>query len=373
MTLDMDRFDLGNDKFSHAQIASTLSNRIQQLIILPTERCNFRCTYCYEDFLIGKMKEPVQSSIERFMDRRIPELSELSLHWFGGEPLLAKQVVLRLSAHASRLCGEHGVSLIGGLTTNAYVLTSDLFEELLSYNQRFYQITFDGWQEGHDVVRKLANGRGSFERIWENMCATKRSTEQFKIQIRIHVRRDNHENLEVLLHNLAREFGGDPRYSLDFEHLRNLGGAGGKTVDRPLSLAELREAERHLRSGYEAAVNSLDLQSSVLDQSNSPVQDYPIGEVRPDQPRAAPPYICYASKPNSLLIRADGRIGKCTVALDDDRNTIGAVNSDGTLTIDNVKLAPWLRGLSDLSTEALGCPLAGLPGVREPISQVKYP
>lgn len=360
MTLGVNRFELGNEKFSHAQIASTLSSRIQQLIILPTERCNFRCTYCYEDFLIGKMKETVQSSIERFMDRRIPELSELSIHWFGGEPLLAKQVVLRLSAHASRLCKEHGVSLIGGLTTNAYVLTSDLFEELLSYDQRFFQITFDGWQEGHDAVRKMANGRGSFQRIWENACATKRSTGQFKIQFRIHVRRDNYENLEILLDNLAQVFGGDPRYSLDFEHLRNLGGQGGKSVDRPLSLAELRDVERQLRRRYDAAIASLNRQSSTIDRQNSPALGTPISEVSAVQQSESPPYICYAAKPNSLLIRADGRIGKCTVALDDDRNTIGQLNDDGTLTIKNERLRPWVRGLSDLDQRALSCPLNGL-------------
>lgn len=360
MTLETDRFGLGNEKFSHAQIAATLSNRIQQLIILPTERCNFRCTYCYEDFLIGKMKEPVQASIERFLDRRIPELSELSLHWFGGEPLLAKQVVLRLSSHASRLSKEHGVSLIGGLTTNAYVLLPDLFEELVSYDQRFFQITFDGWQYGHDAVRKMANGRGSFERIWENVCATKRSDSQFKIQIRIHVRRDNLENLEILLQNLAREIGGDPRYSLDFEHLRNLGGPGGKSVDRPLSLAELRDIERHLRIGYEAAVASYHPQPNSFDLAGLPVQGAPIGELKSDGQSGAPPYICYAAKPNSLLIRADGRIGKCTVALDDDRNTIGKMNEDGTLTIDNEQLRPWVRGLSTLDVGSLGCPLAGL-------------
>lgn len=359
MTLELD--GLGNEQFHHAQIASTLSNRTQQLIILPTERCNFRCTYCYEDFLIGKMKEPVQLSIERFMGRRIPELSELSIHWFGGEPLLAKQVVLRLSARASELCDEHGVSLIGGLTTNAYVLTPDLFEELLTYNQRFFQITFDGWQEGHDAVRKMANGRGSFGRIWENVCATKHSPSQFKIQIRIHVRRDNHENLEILLSNLAREFGGDPRYSLDFEHLRNLGGPGGKSVDRPLSLTELREVEKRLRSGFELAVASLDLRPSALDRPGSPIRSAPIGEVQSSQLPDAPPYICYASKPNSLLIRADGRIGKCTVALDDERNTIGRINADGTVSIDNERLRPWVRGLADLNSQSLSCPLAGLP------------
>jgi len=42
-------------------------------------------------------------------------------------------------------------------------------------------------------------------------------------------------------------------------------------------------------------------------------------------------YICYASKANSLVIRADGRIAKCTVALNDERNHIGDLKPDGSL------------------------------------------
>lgn len=361
MTLEMGRFGLGNEAFSHEQIASSLSNRIQQLIILPTEKCNFRCTYCYEDFLIGRMKESVQVGIERFMDQRIPELSELSIQWFGGEPLVAKDVVLRLSAYASRLCKDHGVSLSGGLTTNAYVLTPQLFEELLSYDQQFFQITFDGWQDGHDSLRKLANGKGSFDRIWANLCATKRSTKQFKIQIRIHVRRDNYENLEILLESLAQEFGEDPRYSLDFQHLRNLGGEGGKSVDRPLSLAELREIEVKLRELYDQFVGKPD------DHSESPspiVGGAQLNETMPTPSPNTQPYICYAAKPNSLLIRADGRIGKCTVALDDDRNTIGRISNEGALIIETDRLQPWVRGLAKLDHRELSCPLSGLPARR---------
>jgi uncharacterized protein len=303
------------------------------------------------------MKESVQTSIERFMDQRIPELSELSIQWFGGEPLVAKDVVLRLSAYASRLCKEHGVSLSGGLTTNAYVLTPQLFEELLSYDQQFFQITFDGWQHGHDALRKLASGKGSFDRIWENLCATKRSTRQFKIQIRIHVRRDNYKNLEILLENLSREFGADPRYSLDFQHLRNLGGEGGKSVDRPLSLTELREIEAKLRGLYDQLVGKpvghCGSPNSVMD-GTQPDENLP-----PPSPNAQP-YICYAAKPNSLLIRADGRIGKCTVALDDDRNTIGRISHEGALIIETDRLQPWVRGLAKLDHRELSCPLSGL-------------
>lgn len=28
----------------------SLRNDVLHLILLPTEQCNFRCTYCYEDF-----------------------------------------------------------------------------------------------------------------------------------------------------------------------------------------------------------------------------------------------------------------------------------------------------------------------------------
>lgn len=362
MVLVADRVDLGDERFSHNQIASTLSRKLQQLIILPTERCNFRCTYCYEDFLIGKMKEPVQAAVERYMDLRIPELSQLSIHWFGGEPLMAKNIVLRLSSYASRVCKGHGVSLSGAITTNAYVLDLPLFEELLSYDQRFFQITLDGWDDGHNAVRRLANGRGTFERIWDNLTATRKSAENFDILIRIHVRRDNYESLAILLDNIAREFGGDPRYQLDFEHLRNLGGEGGKSVERPLSLSELREIETALRARYDAAIAAL---PAALRQPAQPsaasASAAPIGEVKPSGAPDAAPYICYAAKPNSLLIRADGRIGKCTVAFSDERNTIGRINPDGTLTLDNAKLRPWVRGLSNLDAEALECPLRGLP------------
>lgn len=133
-------------------------------------------------------------------------------------------------------------------------------------------------------------------------------------------------------------------------------------MDRPLSLAELGEAEAILRDRYNAVVAG-----NVAAGGPAPTPPAvgsvaaTIGEVKPQSGSGAAPYICYAAKPNSLLIRADGRIGKCTVALTDERNTIGQVNPDGTLTIDNDRLRPWVRGLATLDARALECPLSGLP------------
>ncbi|QDX24708.1 radical SAM protein [Sphingomonas suaedae] len=339
-------FSLGNDEFPAQQIASILTPAIQELFILPTEQCNFRCTYCYEDFAIGKMSETTIKSLERYIDRRVESLKVLKIEWFGGEPLVARDVVLRLLRHAKARCDEHEVSLISGMTTNAFLLSPDLFTELVHLEQRSFQITLDGWGAGHDVVRRLANGKSTFDRIWQNLLAMRDVSEQFSIVLRIHVRRDNRSSLEKLVEEIADNFGDDSRFSLDFEHLRDLGGEGGQTVLNPVSMKELKEIESDLRR---RAANRGEFDCASANGES------PSGSTAP-----APRYICYAAKPNSLLIRADGRIGKCTVALNDDRNTIGRVNPDGSLSIDNSKLQPWVRGVGTLEPRDLACPLSDM-------------
>jgi uncharacterized protein len=71
--------------------------------------------------------------------------------------------------------------------------------------------------------------------------------------------------------------------------------------------------------------------------------------------------VCYASRPNSLVIRASGDIGKCTVALSDPANSIGRLLEDGTLELRNEALRPWLRGWRNADLGTLECPLLGLP------------
>jgi uncharacterized protein len=44
-------------------------------------------------------------------------------------------------------------------------------------------------------------------------------------------------------------------------------------------------------------------------------------------------HVCYAARPNSLLIRADSSVGKCTVLLNDERNKIGTLQADGTVSM----------------------------------------
>ncbi|WP_271067486.1 radical SAM protein [Caulobacter sp. NIBR1757] len=351
--------------FSPHQIVGAVTNRRFELILLPTEKCNLRCTYCYEDFAIGRMSDETQSAIEQLLARRVPDLQHLNFSWFGGEPLVAKDVVLRLSRFAAELCKRHGVRFSGGLTTNAVQLTPELMVHLLDCNQNFFQITLDGWGATHDAVRKYANGRGSFDAIWRNLRAIKALEREFEIVLRVHVRRENIADLDELMRQVGEEFSGDERFRLDFQHLRDLGGTGGKTIQRPVTMSELFELETHFRRVFAEATprarQNGDAQSSVsMEAFATRLSSESAGSRRSEEMAEGGGYICYAAKPNSLLVRADGRLAKCTVAFDDDRNTIGKINPDGTLTIDNEKLAPWVRGFIDLDAGSLACPLQSM-------------
>lgn len=318
--------------FGVRRYAELVSSRRLELILMPTERCNFRCTYCYEDFSVGRMSGEVRQGVKALLSRRAGELDQLRLSWFGGEPLIADDVVLDVSGFAQELSRRHGgLDYRAGVTTNGYRLSAELARKLAAAGVLDYQISLDGLGAHHDRTRRRADGGPTFERIWANLLAIRATSLPIQVTLRLHFDRGTLPGLIDLIPLLRRELMPDSRFDFFFKPLERLGGPGAETVD-PLS-------ER------EAATVVADLQRR-------------LGSDRASTGPADP--VCYAARPNSLLVRADGRIGKCTVALADDRNTVGRLGRDGRLAVDRSRLAPWLRGLRSLDPEALACPLAGL-------------
>lgn len=316
-----------------SRLAPFMSNRRQELIIFPTEKCNFRCTYCYEDYTIGRMSDDTIGGIKAFLDRRTPDLDELYLSWFGGEPLVAKDIILDISAHASALAKLHsGLRYRGSMTTNAYSLTPSTLSQLTAVGVLDYQITLDGPREMHNRSRLRADGKGTFDRIWKNLIAIRNSKEPVSIKLRVHYDYETFTQIDPLIEDIRHEFIHDTRFSVFFKSIERLGGPNDANI-KIMSPEEKKLALKMLKRKL-------------------------YGDDYIDHEEILS--VCYASQPNSLIIRADGKIGKCTVALNDARNHIGSLRSDGTLELNPKRLTPWIQGFATLDPVSLSCPLSVL-------------
>lgn len=289
------------------------------LIVMPTEQCNFRCVYCYESFKRGAMRPDVQQGVINLV-KGTPDLQSLVLSWFGGEPLMERDIVLRVTRELSQYAAYKHISLVTVATTNGYYLEPDYAEEVIAAGLTNFQLTLDGVREEHDHRRVAADGSPTFDRIWANLLHLRRSNLSFLVSLRHNFDPGNYSRLDEFLELLASTFGGDDRFDLELQPIGRWGGEN----DRNLTVCEGRDVIDTLFRAKEQAAHK------GFRDSIGPTLLEPSGSV------------CYAADPHSFVIGPNGQLYKCTVELDyHERNMVGQLKPDGTLELDWSRMALW--------------------------------
>src|SRR3990167_3063672 len=162
--------------FNNKLVPQLLSHKNLELILFPTEQCNFRCTYCYEDFSIGRMRTQVIEGVKNLIRQRAEDLEILKISWFGGEPLAAKDIVYNISEYAKNICVQRSIKFISGMTTNGFLLKENTLTKLFNSGVTSYQISLDGPREVHNKTRLRINKSGSFDEIWANLVMIKNTS-----------------------------------------------------------------------------------------------------------------------------------------------------------------------------------------------------
>ncbi len=292
-----------------------------ELILLASEDCNFRCEYCYEDFLRGTMKPWVRNGVKNLVQSRLSRLKGMTVYWFGGEPLYGIEAIEDLAPYFIKTAKENDITFTSNMTTNGYLLTPDIAEKLLDWQVRRFQITLDGAPQDHDQSRPTRDGQGSFATIFENLVALKAIRKNYRVDLRVNFDPKNSKNLREFLDLVEDRFQGDARFRLRFRPVGKWGG----TNDENLSVCGGDEAEiieDELRA--EALRRGLKLSDSIQEIKGLGAR------------------VCYAARPYNLIIGADGKIMKCTVDLDKkDRNVVGSLSESGELRLDEDKMALW--------------------------------
>lgn len=319
-------------KVADAYLEAQLNQRKTLAItIMPTEQCNFRCVYCYEDHKEGGMNEQTIENTIKYIKEKIPELKSLSIAWFGGEPLLELGTIEYISSVLIEECKKHHVLYHAFMTTNGYLLTYDTF--LLLYKKcrvTSYQITIDGCQSTHDQHRFLKNGEGTFQTIWNNLTEIKKHTENrfFCIDIRTNFSKSVYDESGVSFVKLLNDaFGGDHRFSIIWRKTFGIDASDCLSHDQYSKMFDLlNNSNLNLWSEYRLSLPIFGL--------------------------------CAASKKGNIVIGADGTIYKCTVALNRELNKLGNINHPEKFDIK--KLSFWETRRKDSETfknECVSCNL----------------
>ena len=316
----------------HESLKADMST--MHFIVMPTEACNFRCTYCYQSFPHGIMSEETISGLKKAIQAYTQRISHLSISWFGGEPLLAPHIIADLSASFLESCRANNVDYVADMSTNGYDLTKERFLELLTWQVRRLMVTLDGIGEVHNRRRKLAGGQHTYERILNNLKAIRDVEGQFELDIRINFDEQNVMDVPELLRELSVLFSGDQRFRL---LIRPVGRWGGPQDDR-IPVCDRTAADYHLWELTDRGIEQgIPLSDTIGDSL------LPSGSV------------CYAAKPNSLVVSSGGNLHKCSIALDEDMNRVGKIHSNGSLELDMDKVSIWMTSGEEADAVCQSC------------------
>lgn len=310
-------------------VYSSLEKHLK-VTILPTEKCNFACAYCYEDFKNGRMTNTIVEGIKKFIEEKVSSMkfTHVYINWFGGEPTLCKDIVLDISNHIIELGKKFEFKFQSNMTTNGYLLTSNDLLDYYNVNITDYQITIDGFN--HDKNRPLINGQGTLKTIIKNLNEIKKLPEdlKFKIVVRYNILEEN-EDLHWY-NELKNIFQDDTRFSVLIRTVSNFGGdkvSNLNILDKNNYKAVLKKHINYAKSLGITVENEL---------SKNPFS-----------------LICYASLKNGYIFRSNGKIVKCTLELDDSKNNIGYLDSQNNVVIDKKINNNWCK--SEIHDKCLTC------------------
>jgi uncharacterized protein len=165
------------------------------LTLVSSLGCNFDCPYCFEDKRPSKMSNDVQDAVVRLLHDSMSGLENLDVTWMGGEPLIARDVIWRLSRLMMSECDANGVDMRATIVTNGWYLTDEVSQLLAEHRVTNAQVTIDGPPDIHDRARPFVGGGSTFWTIVDNL---EHATKHLDVSVRVNVDSSNLHHVEEL-------------------------------------------------------------------------------------------------------------------------------------------------------------------------------
>ncbi|KOF55930.1 radical SAM protein [Clostridium sp. DMHC 10] len=142
---------------------------IKALCLNIAHDCNLRCKYCFADEGEYKgcreiMSAEVGKKAIDFVIKHSGPRKNIEVDLFGGEPLMAFDVVKEIVEYAKVREREENKNIRFTMTTNATLLTDEIMD-YLDKNMGNIVLSIDGRKEVNDKVRVRVDGSGCYDSI----------------------------------------------------------------------------------------------------------------------------------------------------------------------------------------------------------------
>lgn len=289
------------------------------LTINPTLDCNFHCWYCYESKVKGSEMSlsTIQSTIS-LIDKILcenPQLKRFHLYFFGGEPLLKFNEVVKpvLKAFSEKTKGREILRTVQ-ITTNGALLN----DTMLSFFKRCgiftaFQITFDGYGDNHNKSRFSKIHPKSYQILINNV--KKLLKEDFFVTIRVNYTHKNVDDLTKIL-NEFKECGEEERKRIIYTPVRIWQDSTRAVTKSACKKFPINESDCIITAkSNESLKYAVSLGMNVM----------PINSI--DSVRNP----CKHSYVNAASINYNGDVFKCCARSFDEKNREGVLQTDGTI------------------------------------------
>lgn len=289
------------------------------LTIAPTLDCNFRCKYCFETHPKGKMNSETQAALVKFAESRLERAKNFSVTWYGGEPLLAKEIIWSLSEKFLELCAKYSVNYDAFIITNASLLEDSDVELFKKYKINGAQITIDGVKEIHDKRRRSVTNESTFDKLIDRVNLL--LNENLSVVVRINIDKENISSVDELLDILAERINLRDKLKIDF-------GQVSPFTDICKSI------ESDCYNNEQFADVMLPLYEKVLARGfeMNKMAAYPVPRLN----------FCCTDYVNSFVIDNRGGLYRCWNHVQDSAGSCGNVNDGDNLTLEKNYLT-WIQ------------------------------
>jgi uncharacterized protein len=291
-----DELKLISDRYESSRDQDTLF-----LTFVPTISCNFACDYCFQNgdrnkrIWSSEMRDDVKSFV-RYLLKQGPR--DVRCTWFGGEPLLAKDIVIEDARVIKEMIKEEGSNLLNmDIITNATLLDENTAISLSDAGIDEAQISIDSWEFVKPHRRGAVMPSGEPSIIIKNAVA---ASKYLNVYVRVNIGKSLDGEVEKVVDYLeANGFAGqyafarvdnydEDRIAEPIPTTNNSPSCGGwRQTNKTIPRTDYAKVERE---SYERGSSYLNVMKAKL------------------KPKTA---ACAATSGNMFVIDADGYVSRC--------------------------------------------------------------